>query len=58
MQHTAQGIHAPGYFIALVGIKYQQGLLLFVETIMPRKVETKLVQMRGRASTISGQRMQ
>ena len=72
MQHTAQGIHAPGFFIALVGISTGRGFLLFIgadgqpEDAEPKgqpvrrtcKVETKLVQMRGRASTISGQRMQ
>ena len=30
MQHTAQGIHAPGFFIALVGISTSRGFLLFM----------------------------
>ena len=30
MQHTAQGIHAPGFFIALVGISTSRGFLLFI----------------------------
>lgn len=54
MQHTAQGIQAPGFFIALVGISTGRGFLLFMGTIMPSKVETNMVQMRGKVSTISG----
>lgn len=46
-----------GLFIALVGISTSRGFLLFVGTIMPRKVETNMVQMRGKASTISGRRV-
>lgn len=79
MQHTAQGIHAPGFFIALVGISTSRGFLLFMgadgqvysasqpedaepkrggQSEEPAKDETKLILLRGQASTISGQRMQ